>query len=111
MESIGLCAFENCFSLRLVYIPKSVKSLENNAFIGCKNLLICIEVNEYEYKNGEYSYYGLDNLLNKLDGTHNKGKLGANAILGVSLATVKAVANAKQRICNSQTIFIESKTI
>ena len=37
----------------------------------------------------------LDNLLNKLDGTHNKGKLGANAILGVSLATVKAVANVK----------------
>lgn len=39
----------------------------------------------------------LDNLLCKLDGTHNKGKLGANAILGVSLATVKAVANAKNK--------------
>ena len=28
----------------------------------------------------------LDKLLNELDGTPNKGKLGANAILGVSLA-------------------------
>lgn len=63
MESIGLCAFENCFSLHLVYLPKSLKSLENNAFLGCKNLIICIEISEQEYKNGEYSYYGLDNLL------------------------------------------------
>ena len=36
----------------------------------------------------------LDQLLIELDGTPNKGKLGANAILGVSLATAKAAANA-----------------
>lgn len=36
----------------------------------------------------------IDNLLIKLDGTVNKGKLGANAILGVSLAAAKAGANA-----------------
>lgn len=35
---------------------------------------------------------GLDRLLNELDGTDNKGKLGANALLGVSLATAKAAA-------------------
>ncbi len=35
----------------------------------------------------------IDNLMIKLDGTHNKGKLGANAILGVSLAVAKAAAN------------------
>lgn len=35
---------------------------------------------------------GLDNLLIELDGTPNKGKLGANAILGVSMATAKAAA-------------------
>ena len=29
----------------------------------------------------------------ELDGTENKGKLGANAILGVSLAVAKAAAN------------------
>ena len=34
----------------------------------------------------------LDTLMIKLDGTENKGKLGANAILGVSLATAKAAA-------------------
>jgi len=36
----------------------------------------------------------LDELLIEMDGTPNKGKLGANAILGVSLATAKAAANA-----------------
>jgi enolase len=36
----------------------------------------------------------LDEHLIKLDGTTNKGKLGANAILGVSLATAKAAAEA-----------------
>lgn len=36
---------------------------------------------------------GVDKLLIQLDGTPNKSKLGANAILGVSLAVAKAVAN------------------
>jgi enolase len=35
----------------------------------------------------------LDNLLIELDGTENKGRLGANAILGVSMATARAAAN------------------
>lgn len=35
----------------------------------------------------------IDHLMIELDGTHNKGKLGANAILGVSLATARAAAN------------------
>jgi enolase len=35
---------------------------------------------------------GLDRALIELDGTPNKGRLGANAILGVSLATAKAAA-------------------
>src|SRR3546814_19035520 len=30
-----------------------------------------------------------------LDGTENKGRLGANAILGVSLATAKAAADSR----------------
>jgi enolase len=34
----------------------------------------------------------IDNLIIELDGTENKGKLGANAILGVSLAVCKASA-------------------
>jgi enolase len=36
----------------------------------------------------------LDEYLIELDGTPNKGKLGANAILGVSLASAKAAAEA-----------------
>jgi len=35
---------------------------------------------------------GIDSLMIKLDGTENKAKLGANAILGVSLAVAKAAA-------------------
>ncbi|MFA5553531.1 MAG: phosphopyruvate hydratase [Phycisphaerae bacterium] len=35
----------------------------------------------------------VDNLMIQLDGTANKGKLGANAILGVSLAVAKAAAD------------------
>ncbi|GAA5967445.1 hypothetical protein JCM11641_000548 [Rhodosporidiobolus odoratus] len=37
----------------------------------------------------------IDNFLIELDGTHNKGKLGANAILGVSMAVAKAAAGHK----------------
>jgi len=37
----------------------------------------------------------VDNLMIKLDGTDNKSKLGANAILGVSMATAKAAADHK----------------
>jgi enolase len=37
---------------------------------------------------------GIDKMMIQLDGTPNKGKLGANAILGVSLATAKAAAQS-----------------
>lgn len=37
----------------------------------------------------------IDEFLIKLDGTPNKGKYGANAILGVSLAVAKAGAAEK----------------
>ena len=36
---------------------------------------------------------GVDQMLIELDGTPNKGKLGANAILGVSMAVARAAAN------------------
>lgn len=39
----------------------------------------------------------IDEFLIKLDGTPNKAKLGANAILGVSLAVAKAGAAQKVR--------------
>lgn len=41
-----------------------------------------------------YDQIGIDNTLIELDGTPNKSRLGANAILGVSLACAKAAANS-----------------
>jgi len=38
----------------------------------------------------------IDNTMINLDGTENKSKLGANALLAVSLANAKAVANEKE---------------
>ncbi len=38
----------------------------------------------------------IDAAMQQLDGTNNKAGLGANAVLAVSLAAAKAVANAKQ---------------
>ncbi|APB36957.1 MAG: phosphopyruvate hydratase [Heyndrickxia faecalis] len=45
---------------------------------------------------GRYDVFdqvGVDKAMIELDGTPNKGKLGANAILGVSLAVARAAAN------------------
>src|SRR5690606_18865912 len=39
----------------------------------------------------------IDRLLCEMDGTPNKSRLGANAILGVSLATAKAAALATRQ--------------
>ncbi len=52
----------------------------------------------------------VDEFLIKLDGTPNKGKLGANAILGVSLAVAKAAAAEKVRehILTSKTVTNEN---
>ncbi|NMB09592.1 MAG: phosphopyruvate hydratase, partial [Tissierellia bacterium] len=40
-----------------------------------------------------FDQVGIDNAMIELDGTPNKGKLGANAILGVSIAVAKAAAD------------------
>lgn len=39
-----------------------------------------------------FDQVGIDKMMIALDGTENKGKLGANAILGVSMAVAKAAA-------------------
>ncbi len=67
------------------YMGKGVmKAVEN------VNLLISPEIEGLN----PFDQPGLDRLLIELDGTPNKGKLGANAILGVSLATAKAAAES-----------------
>ena len=55
------------------------------------NKIIASKVKGYDVTDQS----GLDNLLIKLDGTNNKGKLGANAILAVSMAACKAAAASK----------------
>ena len=42
-----------------------------------------------------FNQYGIDTTMLELDGTKTKSNLGANAILGVSMACLKAAANAK----------------
>ena len=46
-------------------------------------------------KGKDADYKAIDKQVIALDGTENKGKLGANAILGVSMAVAKAAANEK----------------
>lgn len=41
-----------------------------------------------------FDQVAIDKLMIELDGTHNKAKLGANAILGVSMAVAKAASEA-----------------
>ena len=66
------------------FLGKGVlKAIENiNKLIAPK--VIGMEVIEQE---------AIDNLMLEIDGTENKSKLGANAMLGVSLAVCKAAAN------------------
>ncbi len=47
-------------------------------------------------KGKEADFKKIDKILIDLDGTPNKSKLGANAILGVSLAIAKAAANSRK---------------
>ena len=47
-------------------------------------------------KGKEPDYKTIDKISLRLDATANKAKLGANAVLGVSLACAKAAANAKK---------------
>ena len=64
---------------------KGVLTAVNNVNNEIRNALIGIDINNQE---------NIDNILIELDGTENKSRLGANAILGVSMAAYKAGAKA-----------------
>lgn len=68
-----------------VFLGKGVLNAVNNVNEIIAEELIGCNVFDQTY---------IDNMLIELDGTNNKGKLGANAILGVSLAVANAAANA-----------------
>ena len=65
------------------FMGKSVDKAVNNV-----NELIANELNGQSIFNQEK----IDDLMIKLDGTENKSRLGANAILGVSLACIRAAS-------------------
>lgn len=67
------------------FLGKGVKTAVQNV-----NDLIAPEIEGYE----ALDQIRIDQKMLELDGTPNKAKLGANAILGVSLATARAAADA-----------------
>ena len=67
------------------YMGKGVENAVENV-----NLIIAEELIDESPYNQPY----IDSLLIELDGTPNKSKLGANAILGVSMAVARAAANS-----------------
>ncbi|MBP6919902.1 MAG: phosphopyruvate hydratase [Candidatus Omnitrophica bacterium] len=68
------------------YMGKAVTKAVNNV-----NTVIASRV-----KGLDPDFKKIDKLLIDMDGTENKGKLGANAILGVSMAVAKAAAIEKK---------------
>ena len=70
------------------YLGKGVKSAVANV-----NTTIASALKGFDADNQN----GLDAKLVALDGTDNKGKLGANALLGVSLANAHAAAASKKQ--------------
>ncbi|MGX0847856.1 surface-displayed alpha-enolase [Staphylococcus auricularis] len=68
------------------YLGKGVTKAVDNV-----NELIAPEILEGEFS--ALDQVSLDKMLIQLDGTTNKGKLGANAILGVSIAVARAAAD------------------
>lgn len=66
------------------YMGKGVKKAVDNVNSAIAEEIVGVSVFEQNY---------IDQKMIELDGTPNKGNLGANAILGVSLAVAKAAAN------------------
>jgi len=72
------------------YFGKSVETAVANVNDKIGPALIADDIDPFDQA-------AVDNYMIKMDGTENKGNLGANAILGVSLATVKAAAESRGR--------------
>jgi len=81
------------------YEAVELRDQDTTKFLGKSIFKALYNVNTILLQNlkGEYfkNYRELDKVLIELDGTKNKRKLGANAILGVSMAFVHAQSNEK----------------
>lgn len=62
-------------------VLKAISNVNNNIAVALKGV-------------DPFNQANVDQIMIDLDGTNNKRKLGANAILGVSMATARAAANA-----------------
>ena len=71
------------FAINIRYLGKGTQTAVDNV-----NNIIAEQLEGMESTDQP----AIDALLIELDGTHNKGKLGANAILGVSMAVARASA-------------------
>ncbi len=72
------------------YFGKSVETAVANVNDKLGPALIADEIDPFDQ-------VAVDGYMIKMDGTENKEKFGANAILGVSLATAKAAAESRGR--------------
>ncbi|MFT4255728.1 MAG: phosphopyruvate hydratase [Pseudoxanthomonas sp.] len=72
---------------RTRYLGKGVRKAVENV-----NTFIATALKDFDANDQE----GLDRRMIDLDGTENKGRLGANALLGVSLANAHALAAGKK---------------
>jgi enolase len=85
-----------------IYMGKGVLKAVNNV-----NTVIANELNGMHI----FDQMELDHLMIKLDGSENKSNLGANAILGVSLACAKAAASELSRPLYSYLGGVKSNTL
>jgi len=80
------------------YEALELRDGDENRYLGKGVLKAVRNVNELiapAISGQELKYQDLDQKLLELDGTDNKSNLGANALLGVSLAVAKALAQAQ----------------
>jgi enolase len=73
---------------------KSTEYLKKGVLQAVKN--INLKINKAIKNTSVFNQKKIDKILIELDGTENKKKLGANAILAVSIATAKAAAISKK---------------
>ena len=81
-----------------IYEAHELRDGDKGRFLG-KGVMQAVEnvnteIRQFLIGRNVFQQAAIDHLLLALDGTHNKSRLGANAILAVSMASAKAAANA-----------------
>jgi enolase len=84
-----------------VHEAVELRDNDKNVYMGKGVLKAVANVNDIIAKELQgldvFEQNAIDKIMIALDGTENKGKLGANAILGVSLAVAKAAAQESRQ--------------